>query len=262
MQTPGFDVVDYIALVVFFGAWITHDFIVQRHPWRERTLSGHMIAYRRQWIENMIRRDPKMLDVLVQSTLQQGVLFFASTSILLIGALMAGLGAADKALNVLNDLPITGITTRREWELKILLSTLIFVYAFFKFAWSYRLFNYFVIMIGAAPDTSRDDTLPDDDDIANHANRISEVHTLAARHFTAGVNAYFWALAVISWFISAWLFLAATAWVFLVLYRRAFRSRTLAILNASPMNPNRKRKPTSIQEESPNREPHPNQQGQ
>ena len=40
------------------------------------------------------------------------------------------------------------------WELKMLGLIVIFVYTFFKFAWSYRLFNYFAIMVGAAPPPS------------------------------------------------------------------------------------------------------------
>ncbi len=36
--------------------------------------------------------------------------------------------------------------------------TIIFVYAFFKIAWSYRLFNYFAIMVGAAPPPDEKDT--------------------------------------------------------------------------------------------------------
>ena len=35
---------------------------------------------------------------------------------------------------------------------------LIFIYAFFKFAWSYRLFNYVAILLGAMPPLSQRDT--------------------------------------------------------------------------------------------------------
>jgi uncharacterized membrane protein len=35
---------------------------------------------------------------------------------------------------------------------------LIFIYAFFKFAWSYRLFNYVAILLGAMPPSSQRDT--------------------------------------------------------------------------------------------------------
>ena len=39
----------------------------------------------------------------------------------------------------------------RLWEIKAIGLAVIFVYAFFKFAWSYRLFNYVAILLGAMP---------------------------------------------------------------------------------------------------------------
>ena len=181
----------------------------------------------------MVYRNPKMPDTLIQNTLQYGVLFFASTSILLIGALMAGLGASDQAIELLGDLPFAVRTTRTVWEIKVLLVTLIFTFAFFKFAWSYRLFNYVLIMIGAAPDASattakgREDSIDPED----YGNRVGQLHTLGARHFTTGLNSYFFALAACAWFLSPVMFIAATIWVSVVLYRRAFWStfgRTLS----------------------------------
>jgi len=103
-------------------------------------------------MENMVARDLRMVDALIQNSLQQGVLFFASTSILLIGGLLAGVGAADAAMQVLSDIPLSSTNTRTEWEVKVMLVVFIFMFAFFKFAWSYRLFNYVIIMIGAAPE--------------------------------------------------------------------------------------------------------------
>ncbi len=181
----------------------------------------------------MVYRDPKMPDTLIQNTLQYGVLFFASTSILLIGALMAGLGASDQAIELLGDLPFAVRTTRTAWEIKVLLVTLIFTFAFFKFAWSYRLFNYVLIMIGAAPDASvaRAKGLESTVDPEDYGNRVGQLHTLGARHFTTGLNSYFFALAACAWFLSPVLFIAATIWISIVLYRRAFWStfgRTLS----------------------------------
>lgn len=174
----------------------------------------------------MVYRDPKMPDTLIQNTLQYGVLFFASTSILLIGALMAGLGASDQAIELLGDLPFAVGTTRTVWEIKILLVTFIFTFAFFKFAWSYRLFNYVLIMIGAAPDVSVASHQPNADaiDAGDYAMRVGRLHTLGARHFTTGLNSYFFALAACAWFLSPMLFIAATVWISVVLYRRAFWS--------------------------------------
>jgi len=181
----------------------------------------------------MVYRNPKMPDTLIQNTLQHGVLFFASTSILLIGALIAGLGASDQAIQLLRDMPYTVRTTRAVWEIKVLLVVFIFTFAFFKFAWSYRLFNYVLIMIGAAPDASADSIEGEETQIdrEDYARRVGQLHTLGARHFTTGLNSYFFSLAACAWFLSPTLFIAATIWVSLVLYRRAFRSTFGRILS-------------------------------
>ena len=181
----------------------------------------------------MVYRGQKMPDTLIQNTLQYGVLFFASTAILLIGALMAGLGASDQAIELLGDLPFAVRTTRTVWEVKVLLVTLIFTFAFFKFAWSYRLFNYVLIMIGAAPDVTvaKEKGTAGLIDPEDYGLRVGKLHTLGARHFTTGLNSYFFALAACAWFLSPGLFIAATIWISVVLYRRAFWStfgRTLS----------------------------------
>lgn len=177
-------------------------------------------------MNNMVYRNPKMPDTLIQNTLQYGVLFFASTSILLIGALIAGLGASVEAVELLADLPFTVGTTVALFELKTLLVTFIFTFAFFKFAWSHRLFNYVLIMIGAAPDASVpvNEDRPDTIDADNYAARVGYLHTLGAKHFTTGLNSYFYALAACAWYLSPVLFICATVWISIVLYRRAFWS--------------------------------------
>ncbi len=189
----------------------------------------------------MVHRDPKMADALIQNTLQYGVLFFASTTILVIGALIAGLGASDQAIALLSDIPFVTTPSRTAWEIKVLLVIVIFTFAFFKFAWSYRLFNYVLVLVGAAPDLSvkhslqqhGDDTkshMYDQSYLDNYAESVGKLHALGARHFTTGLNSYFFALAAVAWFLDARLFIAATIWVSVVLYRRAFRSNFLKIL--------------------------------
>ena len=106
----------------------------------------------------------------------------------------------------------------------------IFTFAFFKFAWSYRLFNYVLIMIGAASDSTVKSSVISDDAQVSYAAAVAQMHTLGARHFSTGMNSYFFALAAIAWFLSPVLFIVATVWVSLVLYRRAFRSQFAKIL--------------------------------
>ena len=126
MQGIGFTWLDVVALTIFLFAWCLHYWIVNFSPWHKKTISAQMGLVRQRWMYNMALRSVKMPDTLIQNTLQYGVLFFASTSILLIGALIAGLRASDHAVQLLSDLPFTVGTTKSVWELKVLVVMFIF----------------------------------------------------------------------------------------------------------------------------------------
>ena len=55
---------------------------------------------------------------------------------------------------------------------------------------------------------------------------------LAAETFNDGLRAYYLSFAAVAWFISPWAFIAATATVLWVLYRREFHSEVLVALRA------------------------------
>lgn len=221
----GFELIDLVAALFFLIAWMTHYWVVYSSPLRTRSISYCMFDYRVRWMKSMMHREAHMVDALIQNSLQQGNLFFASSSILVIGAMLAGLGAADQAVTILNDLPFSTQTTRLEWDIKVVLVLLIFTFAFFKFAWSYRLFNYVIILIGSAPQV-----IAEGRDSDQFALKLARLHALGASHFQTGLNAFFFALAASTWFLNAWIFLVATVWVSLVLYRRAFRSTFRRVL--------------------------------
>jgi len=106
--------------------------------------------------------------------------------------------------------------------LKLIVLCIIFVYAFFKFTWALRQFNYCSTLIGAAPKG------PDND----FARRVAKVATHASKDFNQGLRAYYFSLAALGWFVSPWLFMAATTTVAIVLYRREYRSMALQIISA------------------------------
>ena len=227
MELWGFSLTDLVAVSFFMLSWIGHFWIINRSRWGTRTITARMNKMRVEWMKVHLRRDPKMFDALVQNQFQQGVLFFASTSILIVGALLAGLGATEEAMDILTDLPYSSTTTRTVWEIKLLLIVFIFMFSFFKFAWSYRQFNYVMIVAGAAPEG---DNLSDRA-LDTFARKLAAMHSLAALHFTTGLNAYFFALAAFGWFLNAWVFILATIWISAVLYRRAFASKFMKILS-------------------------------
>jgi uncharacterized membrane protein len=59
------------------------------------------------------------------------------------------------------------------------------------------------------------------------AEPSSRVLTLAVINFNGGLRAYYFALAVLSWFVHPLMFIGVSAGVALILIRRQLRSRTL-----------------------------------
>jgi uncharacterized membrane protein len=173
-------------------------------------------------MRQMARRENRVVDTTILGNQLNGAAFFASTAILLVGGLFALLGATEKAIAVLEHLPVVDTPSRAMWEAKVLLLIVIFIYAFFKFAWAFRLFNYCSVLVGATPVE-----LTEDDETERHLLRIARVNSLGAQHFNNGLRAYFFSLATLGWFLHPAVFMATSAWVVFVLYRREFRSRSL-----------------------------------
>jgi uncharacterized membrane protein len=106
------------------------------------------------------------------------------------------------------------------WELKIMGLAIIFVYAFFKFAWSYRLYNYFAIMVGAAPPPAEKQTLA----AQAFAHRAAQLCADAGRHFNRGQRGFFFALGYLGWFLGPIELALATTGVVIVMWQRQFAS--------------------------------------
>lgn len=221
-----FSVIDYVALGWFGLCWLGFMFYADYSPMKKDSVSSLMDEQRYRWMQNMVGRELRMIDTMIQSNLISGVAFFASTSLLLVGGMLAVLGATDQAVEVMRDLPIAEHVTREVWEAKVLLLVVIFIYAFFKFAWCHRLFQYCSILFGAAPLAEN----PSSKRAGEYVRECAGMHSLAGKHFIRGLRAYFFALAALAWFVNSWLFIVATGWVTFVLYRREFRSRSHGIL--------------------------------
>ena len=142
---------DWAAIAIFVLSWATYTWLIDFSPWRHRTLTAAMDKQRRRWMEAMLARDVRIVDTSIVAGLQNGTAFFASTSLLAIGAAFALLTTSDEVLQVMQDLPLGPNTPRAVWEVKALGLLAIYAYAFFKFGWAYRLFNYTSILIGATP---------------------------------------------------------------------------------------------------------------
>jgi uncharacterized membrane protein len=179
-----------------------------------------MNVYREVWVRRLLDREARMVDMQVMISLQNGTAFFASTSLLAVGGGLALLRATSDALAVLSKLPIDISPSPALWEMKCVGLILIFVYAFFKFAWSYRLFNYVAILVGAMPPAAERDTT----EAEAHVLRTARLFESAGRHFNRGQRAFFFALGYLGWFVSPWVLFFTTALVVTVTWRRQFAS--------------------------------------
>lgn len=209
-----------LAALLWFGMSVFGYALLADHTrLHHRSVTATMAEHRYRWMRMMLDRDMRMVDTGVQGNLLTSVGFFASTTIFVIGGLLASLGATDQAIEVMQALPLASNTTRQAWEIKILLLVGLFVYAFFKFAWSFRLFNYCSVLIASAPPAP----VPTEE-AHEFAERAAKVNINASRHFNRGLRSYFFALAALGWFLNAIVFMIATTWVLWIVYRREFRS--------------------------------------
>jgi len=211
---------DLAALAWFIAAWVAYAAAIEWSRYGAHGLNQLMDAYREVWMRRMLERDMRMVDMQIMAALQNGTAFFASTSLIAVGGALALLRSTDEVLTVLATLPLAIETTRSLWDIKVVGLAVIFVYAFFKFAWSYRLFNYVAILFGATPLAADKDT----PEAVAHAVRTARLFTSAGRHFNRGQRAFFFALAYLGWFISPWVFMVTTAAAVVVMWARQFAS--------------------------------------
>jgi uncharacterized membrane protein len=215
---------DLVAPLWFFAVWLGYNWFVDRDRDADN-LSSVMRDYRLLWMRRMLDREVRMVDTQILGNLMRSMSFFASTTMFIIAGLLAVLGARTEAMAVLRELPFTVDTSPVLWDLKILLLVGIFVYAFFKFTWAFRHYNYCLILIGAVPAFDHLDA--ESEEIAKRAATIA---TSTGRHFNRGMRAYYFGLAALGWFLHPWIFIALTGWVVLVVYRREHRSNLLETL--------------------------------
>ena len=215
-----FTLPDLLASAWFVAAWGGYAILLEYVPHRREGLNARMNRYREVWMRRMLDREMRMVDMQVMAALQNGTAFFASTSLFAIGGALTIIRSTDDMLTVVATLPIGIQTGRVLWEMKAIGLAVIFVYAFFKFAWSYRLYNYVAILVGATP-PAQDKDKPK---ARAHAERVGRLCEVAGRHFNRGQRAFFFALGYLGWFISPWLLMITSVAVAVVLWRRQFAS--------------------------------------
>jgi uncharacterized membrane protein len=217
-----FPLLDLIALACFVLAWSGYAIAIEWSPHGKDGLNARMHRFREVWMRRALGRDMRMIDTMIMVSLQNGTAFFASTSLLAVGGALSFLRAPDDMLTVIGDLPLGIHMTRGQWEIKTIGLVVILIYAFFKFAWAYRLFNYVAILLGAMPPASAAGT----PEAEAHVKRTARLLESAGRHFNRGQRAFFFALGYLGWFAGPYVMMAATVATVIVMWRRQFASES------------------------------------
>lgn len=226
-------ILDYAAIFWFFICWAGYNRYSENVESGRANLVSVMSERRQFWMNQMLSRDNRIVDIQILRNIGYSNSFFASTSILVLAGLIAVLGATDRAIDFVRDLPLSAPVSRELWEIKVLTLIVVFIYAFFKFGWAMRQLNYCSVMVGAIS-TPNDITEAD----RSRARNAAFVATIASTHTNRGIRAYYFGLALLAWHIHPLALMASALTVVLVLYRREFRSRTLQLLRteAEPRN--------------------------
>lgn len=226
---------DWAAVGWFFAAWAGYAAFAHRRAATHASILGATNRIRRQWMLQATQREVRVFDGVVVQNLSTSPSFFASTTILIIGGLLALLGTSDHATELVQELPFAARTTALVFDLKLLLLTAVFVYAFFRFTWSLRQYTFGALLVASAPESREFDALGEAGQAQREAfaDRAGRVVGMAAETFNDGLRAYYFSFAAIGWFFSPLVFVLATAGVVYILYQREFHSEVLEVLRGN-----------------------------
>ena len=220
---------DWAALLLFFAGWGGYVWFARHLADQRPSLLASTNRIRRDWMLQVTHREVRVVDGVLLQNMSTSPSFFASTTILIIGGLLALLGSSS-ASQVVSEIPFAVRTSSLVFDMKVALMLSIFVYAFFRFTWSMRQYTFGALMVASAPEASQfaEQQLSRE----AFAERAGRVVGLAAETFNDGLRACYFAFAALSWFVSPVLFAVATGGVIYVLYQREFHSDVLAVLDA------------------------------
>jgi uncharacterized membrane protein len=220
-----FSAADWLALAVFVVGWIGYSHFADRAARSERGLRGVTSRLRGEWGRQMVMRENRISDAALTGNLMTSVSFYANTTIYIIAGLIAVAGTLDQLIKFTEDLPFAKQQTKSILEAKLFLMIAIFIFAYFKFTWALRQYNFLSILIGSAPPANESEST-----LESHATRFAALSTLSGDEFNRGIRAYYFGFAALAWFVSPIVFMTFTALILGVLYRRDFRSATLEVL--------------------------------
>lgn len=194
---------DLLAVGVFALIWMGYGRAVRRFA--PHAINSGLSGLRIAWMRTMLRRDNRIVDSSLIGHVVHSASFFASTSLIVIGALLSLLSGVERLQPAIESLDFVAQVPRTVFELKLVLPLLVLVDGFVKLTWSLRQLNYTIALVGAAPDRHEVGA-----SLEPLAEAIGTTMSAALATFNAGIRAYYFAIAGVAWLIGPWAMMATT----------------------------------------------------
>ena len=218
---------NFIVFGLYIFTWIVLGWRIEHPGAKHPSVTILMGQRRRDWMKVFVTREPRIFDSQIISQLRQGTAFFASTSILAIGGVLALAGNPTTIQGVADQVGDT--TPMLIWQAKLALVGLFLGNGFLKFVWANRVFGYCAVMMAAVPND------PDDPSAYKIAAQAAELNIRAATNFNRGLRSVYFALGALGWVLGWQGLLFGTIIVGWTVWSREFASLPRKIiLNEAP----------------------------
>lgn len=207
--------IDWIALFLFFTAWLGYGPLLKLIARRSGSLNDDMLIVRDNWMTAMTHREMRLIDSQLMGHSINSASFFASTNLLLIAAVAGILFGGENALKGFAAVGAEAVPMKI-LEAKLALVLVCLARGFLDFIWSLRQMNYALALIGAAPE------IHTETDRVAYGHAVAQVLNPALGGFSQGVRGYYFALAAAAWlFGPVWLALGVISAFGLLVWRQA-----------------------------------------
>ena len=210
---------DAAGLLCFLVLWLGYEPLVRRLSRGRGSLHRDMDVVRSGWMRTMARRpESRLIDANLMGHTINSASFFASANLILIAAAAGALFGANEGIRGLASLRVTEPAPQWLFELKLGLIVLTLARGLLDFIWAIRQMNYWLAAVGSVPDPTPEK------DRDRWGQVLGDLLNPALTSFSAGVRAYYFALAAAAWLLGPLALALATVAATLLLAWRSARS--------------------------------------
>jgi uncharacterized membrane protein len=227
---------EWFALAYLAVLWLGYGRYARYRACRDdrSSLSRSLRRHREAWARRLLQRDMRMTDAGLLANQERVVGFFASTTLLLLAAVLTALTTSQQIAELTSHIPFTEVQTAAQIEAKLALLLLLLIYAFFKVTWSLRQYGFAAVVMGSAPQPAETLSPEQRQDFVENLARLMDS---AGHDNNDCLRAYYFALSVVCWLAGTLPFLVATTVTVFVLYNREFSSTAVRSIQQSYIEP-------------------------